>query len=240
MPEATHNVIAASRARLTAQIELVVAARAEELPGLAEDPVPVQRQVQQQGQPEADAQPLVDRDPGEAIAVGQRVAQSSTASNQKSSRVRAATFRRPVPALGPALSLSMSASKLGDHGPPREPRRDRQRLPRLRRAGDARRFPGGRDRDDAPGGLGPGARRGTTIRCLCLDSVPRTITTRAYSSRSATPSKNRPPMIDAIAEPSSLVRARPLPQGQSGSRTRNGWPSGTGLPQLTRAPVLER
>ena len=44
----------------------------------------------------------------------------------------------------------------------------------------------------------------------------------------------------AIAEPSPLIRLRPLPQSQSGSRTLNGWPSGTRLPQLTSAPVLER
>ncbi|HBW21574.1 MAG TPA: hypothetical protein DEH11_22480 [Actinobacteria bacterium] len=44
----------------------------------------------------------------------------------------------------------------------------------------------------------------------------------------------------AIAEPSPLVRFRPVPQAQSGSRTLNGWPSGTWLPQVTSAPLLER
>ena len=32
----------------------------------------------------------------------------------------------------------------------------------------------------------------------------------------------------------------PLPQAQSGSRTLNGLPSGTWLPQVTSAPLLER
>ena len=44
----------------------------------------------------------------------------------------------------------------------------------------------------------------------------------------------------AIAAPSPLMRIRPLPQAQSGSRTPNGWPSGTWLPQVTSAPLLER
>ena len=47
-------------------------------------------------------------------------------------------------------------------------------------------------------------------------------------------------MIVGIAEPSPSVRVRPLPQAQSGSRTLNGWPSGTWLPQMTSAPLLER
>ena len=43
-----------------------------------------------------------------------------------------------------------------------------------------------------------------------------------------------------IAEPSPLVRLRPVPQAKSGSRTLNGWPRGTWLPQVTSAPLLER
>jgi hypothetical protein len=62
---------------------------------------------------------------------------------------------------------------------------------------------------------------------------------RTYSSRSVRPSKNRPATIVGIAELSlsPLVRVRPVPQSQSGSRTLNGWPSGTGLPQVTSAPL---
>jgi hypothetical protein len=47
-------------------------------------------------------------------------------------------------------------------------------------------------------------------------------------------------MIVGIAELSPLVRFRPLPQAQSGSRTLNGWASGTWLPQVTSVPLLER
>ena len=47
-------------------------------------------------------------------------------------------------------------------------------------------------------------------------------------------------MIVGIADPSPVSRFRPLPQAQSGSRTLNGWPSGTWLPQVTAAPLAER
>jgi hypothetical protein len=43
----------------------------------------------------------------------------------------------------------------------------------------------------------------------------------------------------AIADPPPLVRFRPRPQAQSGSRTLNGWPSGTWLPQVTSARFLK-
>jgi len=47
-------------------------------------------------------------------------------------------------------------------------------------------------------------------------------------------------MIVPIAEPSPPMRVRPLPQAHSGSRTPNGWQSGTWFPQVTSAPLLLR
>ena len=82
---------------------------------------------------------------------------------------------------------------------------------------------------------------GAGIRWLRPNGASRAATTRTYtSSSSAIPSKNRPATIVGIAEPSPLVRVRPVPQAQSGSRALNGWPSGTELPQVTSAPLLER
>ena len=56
----------------------------------------------------------------------------------------------------------------------------------------------------------------------------------------ATALKASPTTITQIAGPVLLIRARPVPQAQTGSRTVNGRPSGTWPPQVTLAPLLER